>query len=87
MEKAHRGLFKKGPGARFLGGWYGVIRRQSWADRWLERFERIIRAPLFGCESCGLCRLAATQYVCPEDLSERACQRRLRWDEYEPLRV
>ncbi len=66
MEKAHRVLFEKGAGARFLGGLVRGIRRQSGADRWLERFERIIKAPLFGCESCGLCRLAATQYVCPE---------------------
>jgi methylenetetrahydrofolate reductase (NADPH) len=66
MEGVHRVLFDKGAGARFLGWLVRDVRRQSWADRWLERFERMIKAPLFGCDSCGLCRLAATQYVCPE---------------------
>lgn len=40
MEKVHRVLFEKGAGARFLGGLVRGIRRQSRADRWLERFER-----------------------------------------------
>src|SRR5688500_14121485 len=42
------------------------IKRHSKADRVLERIERAIKSPIFGCETCGMCRLAATQYVCPE---------------------
>ena len=42
------------------------VQRHTLADRVLERLERAIKAPLFGCETCGTCRLATTQYVCPE---------------------
>lgn len=48
--------------ARVIGG----VRRHSMADRLLARVELNVKAPLFGCETCGICRLAATQYVCPE---------------------
>lgn len=34
--------------------------------RLLERSEYAVKHPLVGCETCGMCRLAATQYVCPE---------------------
>lgn len=33
---------------------------------WLTRIERRIKAPLFGCQTCGFCRLPDTFYVCPE---------------------
>jgi methylenetetrahydrofolate reductase (NADPH) len=42
------------------------VPRAGAIDRLLERVERGIKGPLFGCETCGMCRLAATQYVCPE---------------------
>ncbi len=66
MKGVHRFFFDKGLGARWLGRGVRHIQRHTQADRWLERLERAIKAPLFGCESCGLCRLAATQYICPE---------------------
>jgi methylenetetrahydrofolate reductase (NADPH) len=66
MKGVHRFFFDKGLGACLLGPGVCWIQRHSRADQWLEHLERTIKAPLFGCESCGLCRLAATQYVCPE---------------------
>lgn len=66
MDGAHSFLFDKGLGARLLGRWVRNIQRPSRADALLERVERLIKSPLFGCETCGMCRLAATQYICPE---------------------
>lgn len=33
---------------------------------WLMRLERRVKEPLFGCRTCGFCRLPETFYVCPE---------------------
>ena len=66
MSGVHSFLFDKGLGARLLGPLLRSVKRQSKVDRVLERIERAIKSPIFGCETCGMCRLAATQYVCPE---------------------
>jgi len=66
MKWMHSFLFDNGLGAKILSKLVKNIERHSKADHWLERFERMIKAPLFGCETCGMCRLAQTQYVCPE---------------------
>lgn len=66
MKWTHSFLFDDGLGAKLLGGLLKNIKRQSFADKCLVRAERIIKQPLFGCETCGMCRLAATQYICPE---------------------
>ena len=66
MDWIHALLFGKGPGARLLGGLLRDIARHSRLDALLKRIEQAIKAPLFGCESCGMCRLAETQYICPE---------------------
>jgi len=66
MDRIHRYVFERGPLVQLLGKCLGPIQRHTRADRGLVRLERAIKAPLFGCETCGLCRLAATQYVCPE---------------------
>ena len=66
MSGIHSFLFDKGLGARLLGSLMRPIKRHSTADRVFERLEYAIKSPLFGCETCGMCRLAATQYVCPE---------------------
>jgi methylenetetrahydrofolate reductase (NADPH) len=42
------------------------VRRGSAAEAGLVRLERRIKGPLFGCRTCGFCRLPATFYVCPE---------------------
>ena len=44
----------------------------SWVDRTpalahqLERFEVAVKAPMFGCQSCGNCVLGSMEYVCPQ---------------------
>lgn len=67
MEHTHDFMFAKGPGAWLLGKLMRPIKlRHGKLDHAAERFERLVKSPLFGCETCGMCRLAATQYVCPE---------------------
>ena len=67
MENTHNFLFGNGPGAWALGKLMRPIKpRHSKADHAAERFEYLVKGPLFGCETCGMCRLEATQYVCPE---------------------
>lgn len=67
MERAHEFLFTRGPAAWLFGKVMAPIApRHGSLDRVAERFERMVKAPLFGCETCGMCRLEATQYVCPE---------------------
>lgn len=67
MEHTHDFMFGKGLGAWLFGKLMRPINpRHSMADHAAERFERAIKGPLFGCETCGMCRLEATQYVCPE---------------------
>jgi methylenetetrahydrofolate reductase (NADPH) len=39
----------------------------------LERVERAVKAPLFGCQSCGNCVLGHLEYVCPQ-----TCPKQLR---------
>lgn len=66
MDGIHAFAFDRGPGARLLAAMLRSAPRAGAIDRLLERVERGIKGPLFGCETCGMCRLAATQYVCPE---------------------
>lgn len=66
MNQMHDFLFEDGFGARLMDKLFGHIERGSKADQRLVTIEKTIKKPLFGCETCGSCRLAATQYVCPE---------------------
>ncbi len=66
MSGVHGFLFDKGLGARLLGPLMRSVKRHSTADRMLKNVEYAIKSPLIGCETCGMCRLAATQYICPE---------------------
>ena len=66
MRGVHSFLFEKGLGARLLGPLMRPIKRHSTVDQIFEKIERAIKSPIFGCETCGMCRLAATQYICPE---------------------
>jgi methylenetetrahydrofolate reductase (NADPH) len=49
-----------------------LARLASWADRRapvaraVERFELLVKRPLFGCQACGNCVLGHVEYVCPE---------------------
>lgn len=67
MRGVHATLFGDGRLARAFGGLLGAtVPAGSLRARLLERFEYAVKHPLVGCETCGMCRLAATQYVCPE---------------------
>ncbi len=66
MDWVHRLLFDQGLGAGLFGWLVRDMARHSRRDAFLKRIEQAIKGPLLGCESCGMCRLAATQYVCPE---------------------
>ena len=66
MEKAHKIIFEKGPLFKLLLVTLGRVKRYGKIDKWLAKAEYAIKAPLFGCETCGMCRLAATQFICPE---------------------
>lgn len=68
MRGVHSVLFDRGPVAAVLGALLRPLhgREHTVAGRVLERIEWSVKHPLFGCETCGMCRLAATQYVCPE---------------------
>jgi methylenetetrahydrofolate reductase (NADPH) len=67
MDHVHDFLFGNGLGAHLLGPLMKPIKpRHGSMDHLTERFEWIVKHPLFGCETCGMCRLEATQYVCPE---------------------
>ena len=66
MEKVHKYIFEQGPLAKLLLRVIGNVERFSRRDKLLLKIERTIKAPLFGCETCGMCRLAVTQYICPE---------------------
>ncbi|MGH8727401.1 MAG: methylenetetrahydrofolate reductase C-terminal domain-containing protein, partial [Burkholderiales bacterium] len=65
MDGLHGFLFAKGLGAQLLGPVLKPVERHGEMDRLLTRMERAMKGP-FGCETCGMCRLPATQYVCPE---------------------
>lgn len=53
-----------------LRGWlrklFHWVDRRPTIERVLERAEFLIKAPLFGCQSCGNCVLGAMEYVCPQ---------------------
>lgn len=66
MKFVHDWAFERGPVSRLFGTAVRAIGRRTPAGRLAERVERAIKNPIFGCETCGMCRLAATQYVCPE---------------------
>lgn len=68
LSRVHTVVFERGPIATLFGAlmrpFYG--KEKSAAGRVLEVVERAVKRPVVGCDTCGMCRLAATQYVCPE---------------------
>lgn len=62
LELAHQQLF----GSGWLARGVSVVVRGIGEQPWLGRLEHAIKNPLVGCETCGSCRLAETQYICPE---------------------
>lgn len=67
MHAVHGTLFGDGPLPRAFGALLqSTVPSSGVRARLLERFEYAVKHPIVGCETCGMCRLAATQYVCPE---------------------
>ena len=68
LRGVHAVVFDRGPVADGLGALLRPLhgREESAPGRALEMVERAVKRPLVGCDTCGMCRLAATQYVCPE---------------------
>ncbi|MFC5768787.1 methylenetetrahydrofolate reductase C-terminal domain-containing protein [Thauera sinica] len=63
----HALLFQRGPlAAAFAWTMRAACAQPGTMARGLERLERAVKHPLLGCETCGQCRLASTQFVCPE---------------------
>ncbi|KAF0806246.1 methylenetetrahydrofolate reductase [Alcanivorax sp. S71-1-4] len=68
LSSVHRLFFSR-------RGWLGRafawgVTRPLWkagsAATVLHAVERVVKRPLFGCDTCGRCRLQDTLYVCPE---------------------
>ena len=51
---------------RLLATVFSWLDRKPALARALERCEAAIKAPLFGCQSCGNCVLGSMEYVCPQ---------------------
>lgn len=68
LDAVHAAIFDRGPIAACLGALFRPLdgREDTVAGRALHTAERAIKRPLVGCDTCGMCRLHATQYVCPE---------------------
>lgn len=67
LDAVHSTLFGDGVLPRAFGAVLrAAVPAAGLRARLLERFEYAVKHPLVGCETCGMCRLAATQYVCPE---------------------
>ena len=66
MHGIHDTIFGDGIGAKVIGPLLRPVQRRSRAGRVLEKLERAAKRPPLGCDTCGMCRLAATLYVCPE---------------------
>ena len=67
MTQVHNQMFGAGPASWLLAfAMRPVHPRHGRLDKLSERFEKLVKGPLFGCETCGMCRLEATQYICPE---------------------
>jgi 5,10-methylenetetrahydrofolate reductase len=52
------------PGRRWQPAYY-PFHKSSFLQRVLERLERMVKGPLFGCRMCGNCLLQETAFICP----------------------
>lgn len=66
MQRIHGSMFQHGIVARLLRRIMWRVERGDKTDKWLTAMEHRIKGPIFGCETCGVCRLALMQYICPE---------------------
>jgi methylenetetrahydrofolate reductase (NADPH) len=67
MDLIDKVFFKEGAiGARALGSVLHRLDTRAKPGGLLAQFERALKGPLLGCQTCGFCRLPQTAYVCPE---------------------
>jgi len=66
MASIHDLVFGHGFAAAMASRLVRRVARHTTPDSLLVGIERLLKSKLFGCETCGCCRLASTQYVCPE---------------------
>lgn len=67
LDRVDRVVFKEGsPGAAILGTLARLVPPGSALDKGLHQVERWVKEPIVGCETCGVCRLPHTMFVCPE---------------------
>jgi methylenetetrahydrofolate reductase (NADPH) len=52
------------PGRRWQPAYY-PFQNSSFSQKFLEKLERMIKGPLFGCRMCGNCLLQETAFICP----------------------
>ncbi len=59
------------PGRRWQPPYY-PFKREPLGKRWLARFERMVKGPMFGCRMCGNCLLQETAFICPMECPKGA---------------
>ncbi|MCQ3931545.1 MAG: hypothetical protein DPW16_13890 [Chloroflexi bacterium] len=59
------------PGRRWQPPFY-PFKREPLRYRLLERMERMVKGPLFGCRMCGNCLLQETAFICPMECPKGA---------------
>ena len=59
------------PGRRWQPPFY-PFKREPLRYRMLERAERMVKGPLFGCRMCGNCLLQETAFICPMECPKGA---------------
>ena len=57
---------KEGGLRSFLVGLFRMIDKRPILSKSVERFEFVIKSPLFGCQACGNCVLSYMEYICPQ---------------------
>src|SRR5262249_9375433 len=45
---------------------FRMVDRRPVVSKAIERFEFVIKSPLFGCQACGNCVLSYMEYICPK---------------------
>lgn len=59
------------PGRRWQPA-YLPFKKESFGNRTLAAFERVVKGPLFGCRMCGNCLLQETAFICPMECPKGA---------------
>lgn len=57
---------KEGRLRSLLVGLFRMVDKRAILSKSVERFEFVIKSPLFGCQACGNCVLSYMEYICPQ---------------------